>query len=73
MEADRRAAAEEDTGCSDAERFGLELEFVQCLANPQYLNCEGVGAVDSWWMRAVVSSRPPQGWPSTATSRTRPC
>ena len=22
-------------------RFEIELEFVQCLANPSYLNCEG--------------------------------
>ncbi len=26
-------------GCSDARRFQLELEFVQCLASPDYLNC----------------------------------
>jgi hypothetical protein len=35
----RRRATEAETGCSDAERFELELEFVQCLANPKYLNC----------------------------------
>lgn len=34
-------------GCSDKERFALELEFVQCLANPQYLNCE------PGWLRAA--------------------
>ena len=28
-----------DTGCSDRERFQLELEFVQSLANPHYINC----------------------------------
>ena len=22
-------------------RFEIELEFVQCLGNPSYLNCEG--------------------------------
>ena len=26
----------------DKQRFCLELEFVQCLANPSYLNCEWV-------------------------------
>lgn len=31
---------EDETGASDARRFTLELEFVQCLANPAYLNCE---------------------------------
>ena len=36
----RRRAGEAEVGCSDAERFQLELEFVQCLANPHYLNCE---------------------------------
>mmetsp|Transcript_1178 Transcript_1178/g.7658 ORF Transcript_1178/g.7658 Transcript_1178/m.7658 type:complete len:135 (-) Transcript_1178:5678-6082(-) len=28
----------QDVGCSDEERFQLELEFVQCLANPHYVN-----------------------------------
>ncbi len=27
-------------GCSDKRRFELELEFLHCLANPGYLNCE---------------------------------
>ncbi|KAK9825384.1 hypothetical protein WJX81_007537 [Elliptochloris bilobata] len=36
-EALRRVGSEE-TGCSDQQRFSLELEFVQCLANPHYLN-----------------------------------
>lgn len=26
-----------EPGCSDAKRFELELEFVQLLANPEYL------------------------------------
>ncbi|CAG9460932.1 unnamed protein product [Pedinophyceae sp. YPF-701] len=26
-----------ETGCSEQERFTAELEFVQCLGNPQYL------------------------------------
>lgn len=30
--------ASDDTG--NRLRFQLELEFVQCLANPNYLNCE---------------------------------
>ncbi|KAK9813961.1 hypothetical protein WJX73_006969 [Symbiochloris irregularis] len=33
-----RRADEKHTGCSDRERYLLELEFVQCLANPHYLN-----------------------------------
>lgn len=28
-----------ETGVSDDKRFAIELEFVQCLANPHYLNC----------------------------------
>lgn len=28
----------EAIGCSDTQRFELELEFVQCLASPDYLN-----------------------------------
>lgn len=31
---------DKDVGTSGYERFALELEFVQCLANPLYLNCE---------------------------------
>jgi hypothetical protein len=27
------------TGVSEEARFVLELEFIQCLASPQYLNC----------------------------------
>ena len=27
-------------GCDDRRRFELELEFLHCLANPGYLNCE---------------------------------
>lgn len=26
-------------------RFQVELEFVQCLANPQYLNCKCTGSL----------------------------
>lgn len=33
----RRAYTEEEVGVSNHERFALELEFVQCLANPLYL------------------------------------
>ena len=29
----------QEVGCSDERRFLLELEFVQCLSSPQYLNC----------------------------------
>jgi hypothetical protein len=35
-----RVYTEDDVGCSDQERFVMELEFIQCLANPFYLNCE---------------------------------
>lgn len=31
---------EEVAGVSDRDRFIAELEFVQCLASPQYINCE---------------------------------
>lgn len=33
-----RRASNEAVGCSEEERFLLELEFVQCLSSPQYLN-----------------------------------
>lgn len=33
-------AGEAETGIPDVKRFAVELEFVQCLANPHYLNCE---------------------------------
>lgn len=32
-------SAAELCGCSDEARFVMELEMVQCLANPHYLNC----------------------------------
>ena len=32
--------SQEVIGCSDEKRFMLELEFIQCLSNPQYLNCK---------------------------------
>ena len=35
----RQRAGEAEVGCTDAKRFELELEFLQCLANPGYLNC----------------------------------
>lgn len=35
-----RVYTEDEVGCSDQERFVMELEFIQCLANPFYLNCE---------------------------------
>jgi len=34
-----RRLSEAAAGCSDDTRFQLELEFVQCLANPRYINC----------------------------------
>lgn len=33
-----RPATADDVGCSDRDRFELELEFVQLLANSEYLN-----------------------------------
>jgi len=35
---EQRTFTQEEVGCSDVERFVLELEFIQCLANPWYLN-----------------------------------
>ena len=35
--ADEARAAESATGCTQSERFALELEFVMALANPRYL------------------------------------
>jgi hypothetical protein len=32
-------SAEQLCGCSDRARFTMELEMVQCLANPHYLHC----------------------------------
>lgn len=37
--------SQEDIGCSDEKRFLLELEFIQCLSNPHYLNCKYDGVV----------------------------
>ncbi|EFN52724.1 hypothetical protein CHLNCDRAFT_138261 [Chlorella variabilis] len=37
-EPDARRAGEVETGCSERQRFELELEFLHCLANPGYLN-----------------------------------
>mmetsp|Transcript_3414 Transcript_3414/g.9877 ORF Transcript_3414/g.9877 Transcript_3414/m.9877 type:complete len:137 (-) Transcript_3414:3082-3492(-) len=38
MPGEAAAAPHGPAGCSDARRFELELEFVQCLASPDYLN-----------------------------------
>lgn len=35
----RRRCTEQEVGCSSQDRAIIELEFVQCLANPHYLNC----------------------------------
>ena len=40
MEVDARKGEGGETGCSDRDRLTAELEFVQLLANPQYLNCK---------------------------------
>ena len=37
--APKRQATPAELGCTEDERFLLELEFVQCLSSPQYLNC----------------------------------
>lgn len=42
-----RRAGPEEVGCDDRRRFELELEFLHCLANPGYLNCE-LHAGASW-------------------------
>ena len=37
-----------NTGVEEAKiRFQVELEFVQCLANPHYLNCKYASSVRS--------------------------
>lgn len=41
-----RAHPEAETGCSGTKRFEIELEFVQCLANPHYINCEQTPAIE---------------------------
>eukprot|EP00242_Pyramimonas_sp_CCMP2087_P004117 CAMPEP_0198218166 /NCGR_PEP_ID=MMETSP1445-20131203/67727_1 /TAXON_ID=36898 /ORGANISM="Pyramimonas sp., Strain CCMP2087" /LENGTH=130 /DNA_ID=CAMNT_0043895081 /DNA_START=170 /DNA_END=559 /DNA_ORIENTATION=- len=38
LPANARRATDADTGCSERERFLIELEFIQCLANPKYIN-----------------------------------
>ncbi|GLC37770.1 hypothetical protein PLESTB_001475000 [Pleodorina starrii] len=35
---ERRPWTDQEVGISGHERFALELEFVQCLANPLYIN-----------------------------------
>ena len=40
MPGEAAVQAQGAAGCSDARRFELELEFVQCFASPDYLNCE---------------------------------
>lgn len=37
-----RKFSEADFGCTDKERFQLELEFVQCLSSPQYIHCKWI-------------------------------
>jgi hypothetical protein len=37
-----RRLGEGELGCSDIARFQCDLEFVQCLANPNYVNCKWV-------------------------------
>lgn len=33
---------QDQTGVGEGARFVLELEFIQCLANPHYLNCRSI-------------------------------
>lgn len=35
----RKKMSDDEAGIMNDERFQLELEFVQCLASPQYLQC----------------------------------
>lgn len=35
----RKKMSDDEAGITNDERFQLELEFVQCLASPQYLQC----------------------------------
>lgn len=53
------------------QRFEIELEFVQCLANPRYLNCtRACGFLPP--MPGICNTNLPsrQFWPSAGTSRT---
>lgn len=60
-------AGEAETGIPDDKRFAVELEFVQCLANPHYLNCEILvwgeelrsegGGNGRWFNQRVCSGR----------------
>ena len=34
--------ARADTQCTETERFRLEMEFVQCLSNVDYLHCTSI-------------------------------
>ena len=43
---------------SDKTRFEVELEFVQCLANPEYLTCTYSAAVVCCWQLLACRS----GW-----------
>ncbi|PNH11703.1 Mediator of RNA polymerase II transcription subunit 31 [Tetrabaena socialis] len=38
QDAPRRTYSDAEIGISGGERFALELEFIQCLANPLYIN-----------------------------------
>ena len=69
----RRRAGEVETGCSERQRFELELEFLHCLANPGYLNCEAPcwlllgcrlrGCRPAWWPAATGSPAGMAGLP----------
>lgn len=39
-----RKATEAEVGCSDQQRFIIELEFIQALSNPHYLTCVRLSA-----------------------------
>lgn len=54
-----RRAGEIEVGCSDSKRFELELEFVQLLANPAYLNCERWEHQDRPNRAVDAAKRPP--------------
>ena len=71
-EEETAVAGPRETGCSEEERFRLEMEFVQCLANPDYLHCEAVlGGLNPICtclsIQTIARPVPPQSWRGVAS------
>lgn len=49
-------------------RFQIELEFVQCLGNPNYLNCKYVKSLEG----LTLTYKMLQFWHNEDTSKTAP-